>query len=103
MQVILLENIHHLGNLGDVVKVKDGYGRNYLIPQGHAKRATKAAIAEFETRRAELRTYENNLGFLNAKSNSGNSLVQSFQQKIERLRADIATLEDKIRDLDKEA
>lgn len=56
-----------------------------------------------ETRRAELRTYENNLGFLNAKSNSGNSLVQSFQQKIERLRADIATLEDKIRDLDKEA
>ena len=55
-----------------------------------------------ETRRAELRTYENNLGFLNAKSNSGNSLVQSFQQKIERLRADIATLEDKIRDLDKE-
>ena len=56
-----------------------------------------------ETRRAELRTYENNLGFLNAKSNSGNSLVHSFQQKIERLRADIATLEDKIRDLDKEA
>ena len=55
-----------------------------------------------ETRRAELRTYENNLGFLNAKSNSGNSLVQSFQQKIESLRADIATLEDKIRDLDKE-
>ena len=55
-----------------------------------------------ETRRAELRTYENNLGFLNAKSNSGNSLVQRFQQKIERLRADIATLEDKIRDLDKE-
>ena len=55
-----------------------------------------------ETRRAELRTYENNLGFHNAKSNSGNSLVQSFQQKIERLRADIATLEDKIRDLDKE-
>lgn len=54
MQVILLENIHHLGKLGDVVKVKDGYGRNFLIPQGHAKRATKAAIAEFETRRAEL-------------------------------------------------
>ena len=54
MQVILLENINHLGKLGDVVKVKDGYGRNFLIPQGHAKRATKAAIAEFETRRAEL-------------------------------------------------
>ncbi len=54
MQVILLENINHLGKLGEVVKVKDGYGRNFLIPQGHAKRATKAAIAEFETRRAEL-------------------------------------------------
>ena len=54
MQVILLENINHLGKLGDVVKVKDGYGRNFLIPQGHAKRATKAAIAEFEPRRAEL-------------------------------------------------
>ena len=54
MQVILLEKINHLGDLGAVVKVKDGYARNFLIPQGHAKRATKAAIAEFETRRAEL-------------------------------------------------
>ncbi len=54
MQVILLEKIHHLGELGAIVKVKDGYARNFLIPQGHAKRATKAAIAEFETRRAEL-------------------------------------------------
>ena len=54
MQVILLEKIHHLGELGAVVKVKDGYARNFLIPQGHAKRATKAAIAEFETRLAEL-------------------------------------------------
>lgn len=54
MQVILLEKIHHLGELGAVVKVKDGYARNFLIPQGYAKRATKAAIAEFETRRAEL-------------------------------------------------
>lgn len=54
MQVILLEKIHHLGELGAVVKVKDGYARNFLIPQAHAKRATKAAIAEFETRRAEL-------------------------------------------------
>ena len=48
MQVILLEKITHLGNLGDIVKVKDGYGRNFLIPTGRAKRATKAAIAEFE-------------------------------------------------------
>ncbi len=54
MQVILLEKIVHLGELGDVVKVKDGYARNFLIPQGHAKRATKAALAEFEARRAEL-------------------------------------------------
>ena len=54
MQVILLEKITHLGDLGDIVKVKDGYGRNFLIPQGPAKRATKQAIAEFEARRAEL-------------------------------------------------
>ena len=54
MQVILLDKINHLGDLGAVVKVKDGYARNFLIPQGHAKRATKAAIAEFEARRAEL-------------------------------------------------
>ncbi len=54
MQVILLEKIVHLGELGDIVKVKDGYARNFLIPGGHAKRATKAAIAEFEARRAEL-------------------------------------------------
>ena len=44
----------HLGDLGAIVKVKDGYARNFLIPQGHAKRATKAAIEEFEARRAEL-------------------------------------------------
>lgn len=54
MQVILLERVINLGNLGDVVKVKDGYGRNFLIPQGKAKRATEANKAEFEARRAEL-------------------------------------------------
>ena len=54
MQVILLEKITHLGDLGDVVKVKDGYARNYLIPTKRAKRAPQAAIAEFEARRAEL-------------------------------------------------
>ena len=54
MQVILLEKVVNLGNLGDVVRVKDGYGRNYLIPQGKAKRATEANKAEFEARRAEL-------------------------------------------------
>ena len=54
MQIILLEKITNLGELGDVVNVKDGFGRNYLIPQGKAKRATDANKAEFETKRAEL-------------------------------------------------
>ena len=54
MQIILLEKVGKLGTLGDVVKVKDGYARNYLIPHGFAKRATAANKAEFEARRAEL-------------------------------------------------
>lgn len=54
MQIILLDKVVNLGGLGDVVKVKDGYARNYLIPQGKAKRATQANLAEFEARRAEL-------------------------------------------------
>ncbi len=54
MQIILLDKVGKLGGLGDVVKVKDGYARNYLIPQGFAKRATEANMAEFEARRAEL-------------------------------------------------
>lgn len=54
MQVILLEKISNLGQLGEVVRVKDGYARNFLIPQGMARRATQTAIAEFEARRAEL-------------------------------------------------
>jgi large subunit ribosomal protein L9 len=54
MQIILLEKVVNLGNLGDVVKVKDGYARNFLIPQKKARRATPAALAEFEARRAEL-------------------------------------------------
>ena len=54
MQLILLERIQNLGNLGDVVKVKPGYGRNYLVPQGKAVPATKANLASFESRRAEL-------------------------------------------------
>jgi large subunit ribosomal protein L9 len=54
MQIILLEKITNLGTLGDVVKVKDGFARNYLIPQGKAKRATARNLAEFEQRRAEL-------------------------------------------------
>ena len=54
MQVILLDKVANLGNLGDVVKVKDGYARNFLIPTKRARRATDAAIKEFEARRAEL-------------------------------------------------
>ena len=54
MQVILLEKIANLGDLGEVVKVRDGYARNYLIPTGTARRATDAAIKEFEAKRAEL-------------------------------------------------
>jgi len=54
MQVILLEKVGKLGDLGDVVKVKQGYARNYLIPTKLARRATEAAIKEFEGRRAEL-------------------------------------------------
>jgi large subunit ribosomal protein L9 len=54
MQVILLEKVGKLGNLGDVVKVKEGYARNYLIPTKQARRATEAAIKEFEGRRADL-------------------------------------------------
>ena len=54
MQVILMEKLANLGNLGDVVKVKDGYARNYLIPHGKAKRATEENLKVFEAKRAEL-------------------------------------------------
>lgn len=54
MQIILLEKVANLGQLGDVIRVKDGYARNFLIPKGKAKRASAANLAEFEVRRAEL-------------------------------------------------
>jgi large subunit ribosomal protein L9 len=54
MQVILLDKVANLGNLGDIVKVKDGFARNFLIPTKRARRATEAAIQEFQARRAEL-------------------------------------------------
>ena len=54
MQIILLDKVVNLGNLGEIVKVKDGYARNFLIPSGRARRATEAAKAEFEAKRAEL-------------------------------------------------
>jgi large subunit ribosomal protein L9 len=59
MQVILLEKVVNLGGLGDVVKVKDGYARNYLLPQGKAKRATPQNLADFEKRRADLERAQN--------------------------------------------
>ena len=54
MEIILLEKIVNLGELGDIVNVKDGYGRNFLIPQGKAKRANEENKAEFESKRAEI-------------------------------------------------
>ena len=59
MQVILMEKVVNLGQLGDVVKVKNGFGRNFLIPQGKAKRATESNVAEFAARRVELEAAEN--------------------------------------------
>lgn len=59
MQVILMEKVANLGNLGDVVKVKDGYARNFLIPHGKAKRATEDNLKAFESRRAELEKAQN--------------------------------------------
>jgi large subunit ribosomal protein L9 len=60
MQVILLEKVVNLGGLGDVVKVREGFARNFLIPQGKAKRATRENLAEFEQRRAELEKAQSN-------------------------------------------
>ncbi len=61
MQVILMEKVVNLGALGDVVKVKDGFARNFLIPQGKAKRATSANLKEFENRRSDLEKKANDL------------------------------------------
>jgi large subunit ribosomal protein L9 len=54
MQIILLDKVVNLGNLGEIVRVKDGYARNFLIPTGRARRATASAKQEFEAGRAEL-------------------------------------------------
>ena len=61
MQLILLEKVANLGTLGDIVKVKDGFGRNFLIPQGKAKRATEANKVEFAARRAELEKQQSDI------------------------------------------
>ena len=73
MQIILLEKVVNLGNLGDIVKVKDGYGRNFLIPQGKAKRATEANKAEFAERRAILEKQQADL--LDAAAKRGEKLA----------------------------
>ena len=80
MQVILMEKVVNLGGLGDVVKVKDGFARNYLIPQGKAKRATQANLKEFEGRRAELEK----------KANEQLTGAQERAAKLEGLKVDIA-------------
>jgi large subunit ribosomal protein L9 len=61
MDIILLEQVPNLGKLGDVVKVRNGYGRNYLVPQGIAKRATPENLKAFEARKAELEARQNEL------------------------------------------
>jgi large subunit ribosomal protein L9 len=79
MEIILLEKVANLGSLGDVVKVKDGYARNFLIPQGKAKRATKANMEEFEARRAEL---EKKQADLQARAQARATALEGFKVTI---------------------
>ena len=82
MQIILLEKVANLGNLGDIVKVKDGYARNFLIPNRKARRATKEAIAEFEVRRAELeKAAAEKLAAAQAEGEKLNGLTVQIGQK----------------------
>jgi len=82
MQVILLEKVVNLGALGDVVRVKDGFARNFLIPQGMARRATEAAIADFQARRAELeKAQAEKLAAATALGNNMSGLVLEVSQK----------------------
>jgi large subunit ribosomal protein L9 len=82
MQIILLEKVVNLGNLGDIVKVKDGYARNFLIPGKKARRATKDAIAEFEVRRAELeKVAAEKLAAANAQGEKLNGAIVKISQK----------------------
>ena len=80
MQVILMEKVVNLGALGDVVKVKDGYARNFLIPQGKAKRASEKNLKEFEGRRADLEK----------KANEQLTGAQDRAQRLEGLKIDVA-------------
>jgi len=82
MQVILMEKVVNLGNLGDVVRVKDGYARNFLIPQRMARRATETAIAEFEAKRAELeKAAAEKLSAAQAQGEKLNGLTIQISQK----------------------
>ena len=82
MQIILLEKVANLGQLGDVVKVKDGYARNFLIPQGKAKRATTANLEAFEARRAELEAKQAEiLADAQARAEKLNGVVVTIAQK----------------------
>ena len=82
MQIILMEQIQNLGRLGDIVKVKEGYARNYLIPQGKAKRATESNIAEFEKRRVELEAQQAKiLGDAKDRAEQINGLALVITQK----------------------
>ena len=80
MQIILMEKVVNLGNLGDVVKVKDGFARNFLIPHGKAKRATASNLKEFEVRRAELEK----------KANEQLTSAQDRGNKLEGMKVEIA-------------
>ena len=79
MQIILLDKVINLGQLGDVVKVKDGYARNFLIPTGRARRATKSAVAEFEARRIDL---ENAAAARLAEAQALGAKLQGLQLKL---------------------
>lgn len=82
MDVILLERVRNLGNLGDQVKVRPGYGRNFLIPEGKAVPATKDNVAKFETRRADLeKAAAANLAAAQARAESLNGLQVTVSAK----------------------
>jgi len=82
MQIILMEQIQNLGRLGDIVNVKEGYARNFLIPQGKARRATESNIAEFEQRRAELEAQQAKvLGDAKSRSEKIDGMTLQITQK----------------------
>ena len=82
MEIILMEKVVNLGQLGDIVKVKEGFARNYLIPQGKAKRATEKNRADFEVRRAELEKQQNDaLAQAHARAEKLSGLLLQITQK----------------------